>query len=368
MTGKTLIFTGAPEKDFVEGDSGNFLDTFQGSLARFVLPPSPGQPQPGASLALPGSITDRAVWRSFPLERAHLQTGFSQQHAFAPDSHPPQGSPHFLVTTTLSFTSTSTESAEGDVSRDVLSEFYEHSLAIHDDIPSSQLLASTKGTQEQTTSFVTNETSSLRSSLESRDQLAKEPLGTHGDGHLSDLEDIPQPSYLTSIQPQTMTVNLIVGVISIAAPRTIRTRWGTEKTLVEVLVGDDTKSGFTITFWVPSDDVGSSVLAGLRSQDVILVQNVALTVFMNQVYGSSLRKDLTRVHLLYRRKLDQNDTGGYYSSADLIATEHSHPQLQKTSKVKEWVLEFVGHAERAFKGRNTTTHYAWNQPPPHDTQ
>ena len=366
MIGKTLIFTGAPEKDFVEGDSGNFLNTFQGSLARFVVSPSPGEP--GASLALSGCNVDRAVWRSIALERTHLQTGFSQQHAFALYTQPPQGSPHFLVTTTLSFTSTSAESAEGDVSRDFLSEFYEHSLAIHDDIPSSQLLASTKGTQEQTTSFGTNETSSFRSSLESRDQPAKEPLGNHGDGHLSDLEDIPPPSYLTSIQPQTMTVNVIVGVISIAAPRTIRTRWGSEKTLIEVIVGDDTKSGFTITFWVPSDDVGRSVLAGLRSQDVILVQNVALTVFMNKVYGSSLRRDLTRVHLLYRRKLDRNDTGGYYSSTDLIATGHSHPQLQKTAKVKEWVLEFVGHAEKYSKGRNTTTHHAWNQPPPHDTQ
>ena len=366
MTGKTLIFTGAPEKDFVEGDSGNFLDTLQGSLARFVVPPSPARTD--ASLALPRSSTDRAVWRSVPLERTHLQTGFSQQHAFALETQPPQGSPHFLVTTTLSFTSTSTESAEGDVPRNVLSEFYEHSLAIHDDIPSSQLLASTKGTQEQTTSFGTNETTSFLSSVESRDQPAKEPLGNHGDGHLSDLEDIPPPSYLTSIQPQTMTVNLIVGVISIAAPRTIRTRWGSDKTLVEVLVGDDTKSGFTITFWVPSDDVGQSVLAGLRSQDVILVQNVALTVFMNKVYGSSLRKDLTRVHLLYRRKLDRNDTGGYYNSTDLIATGPSHPQLQKTTKVKEWVLEFVGQAEKNSKGRNITTQYAWNQPPPHDTQ
>ncbi|KAG7286177.1 hypothetical protein NEMBOFW57_008482 [Staphylotrichum longicolle] len=137
-----------------------------------------------------------------------------------------------------------------------------------------------------------------------------------------------------------MTFNLIVGIISISQPRAVKTRWGATKYLVEVLVGDETKAGFAITYWLPYNSVDESPLAGLRPQDVVLVQNVALNVFNNKVYGSSLRKNLTKVHLLSRMKLDPQDTGGYYSTSDLSFPGSAHPQLEKTRRLPHDAPQF----------------------------
>ncbi|KAH8896989.1 hypothetical protein GQ53DRAFT_498410 [Thozetella sp. PMI_491] len=357
MAGRLVIFAGAPEPDNIAWDEKDLLSSFQQPIASFA-----GLATPKAPAIPSGTAPIHAAWRSIPLERPHLHTGFSQVHVFGDLQDKPDGA-HDFLTTTLSFTTTSSDDSGADVSREMLSQFYEHSLAVHEDVPSSQLVASSAEEQNET-SYLGNDTS-FNSDAHPRSQ-PREPANPRGGGHLSDLEDIPPPAYLTSIQPQTMTVDIIVGIISIAAPRSVQTRWGSPRTLVEVLVGDDTRSGFTITFWIPSEDISKSVLAGLRPQDVVLMQNVALTVFMKKVYGSSLRKNLTGVHLLYRKRLDSGDVGGHYSSADL-AVENAHPQLEKTRKVREWVLQFVG-IPAAPTGPAVKEGRAWDQPPPDDTQ
>ena len=251
-----------------------------------------------------------------------------------------------------------------EVTNDLLSQFYEQSRAVHDQIPSSQLVLESQSNDE--TSFVTDTSISYEGSSFA-DGTAKGPLGNHRAAHLSDLGAIPSAAYLTRAQPATVTANLIVGIISIAAPRAIKTRWGGTSSLVEVLVGDETKSGFAITFWLPSSGAAEedSELAGLRAQDVVLIQNVALNVFMKKVYGSSLRKGMTKVHLLYRRKLDRNDTRGHYSSADLASAGVGNAQLDKTRRVWEWVLNFVGTGPAVRDGR--AQERPWDRPP-EDTQ
>lgn len=115
--------------------------------------------------------------------------------------------------------------------------------------------------------------------------------------------------------------------------------------LIEVLVGDETKSGFAINFWLSSLQSAEGdmrdVLSRLRPQDVVLVRNVALSSFRGKVYGQSLRKEMTKVHLLYRNRIDRTDVGGCYNAADL-ADGIIHPQVEKTKNVREWVLRFVG--------------------------
>ena len=88
---------------------------------------------------------------------------------------------------------------------------------------------------------------------------------------------------------------------------------------------------------------------------------------MNEVCGFNLRKNLTQVCLLYRKKLDAQDQGGYYSARDLVSSESDHPQIQKTRRVREWVLQFVGQGRPVVEGR-ARGGYAWDQPPPDDTQ
>jgi hypothetical protein len=177
--------------------------------------------------------------------------------------------------------------------------------------------------------------------------------------------------YLNSIHPQTMTVNLIIGIISIPEPRAIKTRRGAPVELIEVLAGDETKSGFGINFWLSSSQSAQgdmrSLLSGLRPRDVVLIRNVALSSFRGKVYGQSLRKDMTKVHLLYRNRVDKNDVGGCYSAADLAVDEPAPPQVERTRRVREWVLKFVGAGTAQQKGKGRAFEAVKEVLPP-DTQ
>ncbi|KAK4149068.1 hypothetical protein C8A00DRAFT_38336 [Chaetomidium leptoderma] len=356
MGNKILILAGAPESNALDWSASVLLSGFQDTIARFAGMGTLTGAAPAVS-----SAPEHAVWRSLALDRARLSTGFSQQYAanvnYGPDQSAFEPSPEFLTTVTMSFAS---DGDDGEHNPE-LSQLYEHSIAVHQELPSSQLISQSTG---RTTSFLSDNTS-LLSGHGSQAGSAKGPLLFRGSDLLSDLKTVPSAAYLLKIQPQTMTCNLIIGVISISQPRAIKTRWGATKYLVEVLVGDETKAGFAITYWLPFDNPDESPLAGLRPQDIVLMQNVALNVFTNKVYGSSLRKNLTKAHLLYRMKLDPRDTGGYYSTSDLSSPD-LHPQLEKTRRVRDWVLSFVGGGTHAIGKADRRPR--WDKPPADDTQ
>lgn len=414
----TIVLTGAPEADRLDWSTPDLLQTFQDSIAAFALLPQQAEHAlPPSTSSQERSLLDLPVWRSLSLQRAHVPTGFSQQHNLNIVGRFPT-SADFLTTAGISFEAASQglsqDDAAGHESR-LLDEWYEHSLALHDDLASSQLVprdpdghdgGDDGGTDySKSVSFSTDEgdtTTVLTAADDDATIIVRTPLqpGRQRGGaaraadHLSDLEDIPPARYLESIQPQTMTVTLIAGIISIAAPRTVETRFGASRTLVEVLVGDETKSGFSVTFWLSAAECGpgglesgSGPLAGLRAQDVVLMRNVALNVFRGRVYGGSLPRGMTAVHLLHRgRRLGAGDDGGHYSGADLAkaarrGARQVHPQLEKTVRVRDWVLKFVGggrpaggdvggtrRSARTRKGKQRPAHRDWNQPPPLDSQ
>ncbi|RYP12199.1 hypothetical protein DL767_011404 [Monosporascus sp. MG133] len=360
MVKKIMILAGAPEHRTLDWEDGRLLDTFLSAFATFATQP---ESPPTAPIGTdPGSSSDNAVWRSIPLHKARLETGLSQVHGL---EYAHYGDPEFFETASFSTTASTEMPATDPASQSILNQFYDHSLAIHDDIPSSQLPSGSFSTV--VSSFNTTDDISRDGSVEASSFAPGHHLHAPDIAHLSDLDDIPSAAYLQSISPQTMTVNLIVGVISIAEPRTVKTRWGSTKSLVELLVGDETKSGFTITFWLTSDsesnahDSGSaeSTLRCLRRQDIVLLRNVALGAFMNKVHGHSLRKGLTKVDLLYRRRLDGDDVSGLYSTKQLSSKRPGHPQLKKTKRVWEWVMNFVGRGATSLgkqKLRSRTPH------------
>ncbi|KIV97145.1 hypothetical protein PV10_00927 [Exophiala mesophila] len=260
-------------------------------------------------------------------------------------------------------------SVESSTTSEALSDYYDHSFAIHEAIPSSQL----SGFSDYTPGTPLYESSEemfpqtpgpgsgiIRSPSQRRLSQAPRPK------HLSDLEDIPNARYLTSIEPQTMTVNLIVGVLSIAPPRTVITgsKYGKprETELVEIVVGDDTKTGFSITLWLAREmrvnwkDGANAApegcrsalrrnLRGIRPRDVVLLQNVALSSFRGKVHGQSLKGDVTKIDLLYRKKIDDDDTSGVYSVSNLRTASTKDPQIFKVKKVRDWMVEFVGERD-----------------------
>jgi len=359
MSPGILLFTGAPESKSLDWKQDDLFDAFSEPFSRFA---QLGNPQ--ESVTPDG--TEHPAWRSLPLSRQHLLTGLSQNHGWQKEY---QGASFF---TTDSFIEELSQPALPDSQasvqsvEQVLSQFYEQSYVIHEDIVSSQIAAaSDAGTSVNSESSFG--ASSFGSPWDSFSGVKIIPVA----GHLTSLKDIPNAGYLSSIHPQTMTVNLIIGVISMPPPRAIRTRRGADVELVEVLAGDDTRSGFGINFWLsssqPIDGDVRSVLEGIRPQDVVLMKNVALSSFRGKVYGQSLRKGMTKVYLLYRNRIDKADEGGCYNAADITSGEHVHPQIDKTRRVREWVLKFVGAPAGQKKSRRKSFE-TLNETLPPDTQ
>ena len=350
MAPGVLIFTGAPLSAALNWEESGLLDTFCEPIARFA---GLDRNNDGNRSFVPATAEttasfDKPFWRSIPLERQHLTTGLSQLHGYGKEY---EGAAFFTASDIIEELSQqpfgASQASSLESVEQVLSQFYEQSYAIHEDIPSSHIAA----TAETGASFYTNESSSYGTSVDS--VRSKEiPVA----GHLTNLMDIPNANYLNSIYPQTMTVNLIIGIISIPPSRAIRTRRGADVELIEVLVGDETKSGFGVNFWLSSSARSAEgglrgVLDSLRPQDVVLMRNLALSSFRGKVYGQSLRKEMTKVHLLYRNRIDKIDVSGCYITADL-AGEDSHPQVEKTRRVREWVVRFVGTGPGARKSKN----------------
>lgn len=328
MAPKLIFFTGAP--------SASSIPFTSYTLTSFTQPFTDFLNLPSGSNQAQSPFTSHAAWRSLPLTRQPLP-GFSQLHDFDTSIH---HEPDFFNTGSVSHSELNPETSEH---QELLSQFYDHSLALHNPLPSSLL------SSFDSTSLSLEETSFLTTSSTSNPP----PLPSH----LSDLEDIPPARYITSINPQTITLNLIVGIISIAQPRTVTTRWGRTLSLVEILVCDETKSGFAVTFWL--ENAAEEAVSALRRQDVVLLQNVALHVFRGKVYGQSLRRGMTKVSLLWRR-----DGSGHYSARDLSKKGSVHPQVVKTRNVKDWVIEFVG-GDPGVKPRASRN--VWDRPPD-DTQ
>lgn len=266
-------------------------------------------------------------------------------------------------------------SSSAQTDEETPSQFYEHSYAVHEDIPSSEIISPQEPTEK---SFLTETDYSTFSSFDATANRTDSSLQVVPvSGCLSNLSDIPNAAYLRSITPQTMTVNLIVGVISMPQPRSIKTRRGGRLIeLVEMLVADETKAGFVINVWLPSaapaegralsaDDM-RSMMKGLRPQDVVLVRNVALDSFRGKVYGQSLRKNTTKLDLLFRNAVDREDDVGAYDAKQLNGADATEPQVAKAKRVREWVMKFVGAGVRPVPTEVRRTPHAQILPP--DTQ
>lgn len=363
------MLAGAPESGTLDWTAQGLLDVFDTRHRRFL--------QSSAGVNLPTTQDESvlktgqaqlAAWRSLPLERQHLTTGHSQIHGYNISIEDDEET-SFLSTADLSIAEAhSSEGSDKQIeslresintasSQDPVSQFYNHSFALHEALPSSQIPAASLYSNSSTT------TTSTSSHHQASQPVLTPPAPTPAliPGHLSDLEDLPSAKYITKIHPQTITVNLIVGIISVSPPRPITTRFNTTVNLISLIVGDETRAGFEINFWLPQLGLNAVGGAGkrlqtLRGQDVLLLRNVALSSFRGRVFGQSLRKGMTSFEILFRRRLGSADGRVGYDEKILrdaslamgrmsVAEnqDHSiHPQILKTARVWDWVQRFVG--------------------------
>ena len=352
--GKVLFLTGAPLPNSLVWEEDDLSASLQPCFAEDYKRPS--KPIPSSEDVWPS-------WRSLPLQQPHLPTGLTQasREGWSFGNQEDAGNEtSFLSASNLSFVSGSPVAhhtpgllaSESD-REDVLSQYYEHSFALHEDIPSSQIVG--PASADEDASFITEPEEfsiayTANSDFETNEQVARSRLTS---GHLSDLKDMPNAAYLHSITPQTMTVNLVVGIISISQPRTIKTRRGGRSVeLVEMLVGDDTRAGFGINIWLspsqesnhsgPREETLRNDTLQLRPRDIVLVKQVALSSFGGKVYGQSLRRGMTTLDLLYRNVVDREDRRGAFRVKDLEEGAIDDLQFLKVKSVKDWVMQFVG--------------------------
>ncbi|EAW10588.1 uncharacterized protein ACLA_050600 [Aspergillus clavatus NRRL 1] len=252
--------------------------------------------------------------------------------------------------------------------KSAISRFYDHSFAVYETSEISTTgLHATMSVLESGSWADSTGTSSATPSDRGTPALGSVSIA----GGISDLGDIPSATYLQSIIPQTMTMNLVVGIIVVHPPRRIVTRqWKRELDLVEVVVGDETKTGFGVTFWLnPADEAPANhqydsdaqelrkTLSSLRPRDIVLLRTVGLSSFRERVYGQSLRRGVTTVELLHRQRVDATDAGGFYSARRLhhLAGDEAQsedPLLLKVRKVREWIRRFVDTAPDRVGGEH----------------
>ncbi len=82
----------------------------------------------------------------------------------------------------------------------------------------------------------------------------------------------------------------------------------------------------------------------LRPRDVVMIQNVALSSYRGKVHGQSLRRDVTKMDLLFRRPVDDADPEGVYRASNL--RNPIDPQIKKVKAVRDWLLDFVGDGKK----------------------
>lgn len=333
MTRNMLFLAGAPTTESLDWSEIGLAPGFQSSTRRFM-----GEPKHDSSeLSSTTASFLMAKWRDLPLKQHKQNVATTAQPA-------PREATRFA-------------SFDGDGEDEHL-QFLEHSLAILQNLDSSQIGPLDDTTMEEST-YVSAGSFSAIPSTESQFETSSGSLSSHSSGNpghqvvnfagqLTDLQHIPNARHLKAIHPQTMTINVLASVISVQPARTVRLRKRTgEMDIIEVMLGDETKAGFVTTFWLapvesqgqrpPASNARQNVLRemleNLRSGDTVLLTHIALAEFNSNVFGQSLKRRTTR----------NNTTVTVLRDG---VTGPSAPVLAKLKRVKQWADNFVGHGTK----------------------
>jgi hypothetical protein len=339
--GRCILFTGAPDADRLDWDEKILLDEFTIGARTSTTGKEDYAPHPTASWQAP-------IWRSIST------------------SPEPAILDHLLPQT--QFFSFSAQIPDLDIA--TKQDFLEHSIALLDDLVSSQIAPA----DVDETSLLNTTTFSFASEtsiLSSESQISLSP-GAHGPPvppnlPITDIRQIPAASHILSIAPQTITLNILCAVISISHPRTVtvRRRQSTME-ILDLLVGDETRAGFSVSFWLPpADSQGSragksenedlrATLQSARAGDVVLIQNVALSVWRKAVYGQSLGRRWAR----NCTRIERIEDGAVHKGNVL-----PFGFVGKLARVRGWRDEFVGRRAARKASRSGKRKFEEELPP-----
>ncbi|THX08608.1 hypothetical protein D6D18_01624 [Aureobasidium pullulans] len=336
------FLTGAPTATSLDWRDEGLLNNFSSALQRHLHrgnlhpPPTPTPTQPVAK------------WRAIPL--AANKTFHESPILHTKTSRP-----------SISALPRQVNNLKSVLNQEDEHDFLDHSFAFHADLQSSQIAPQDESLHDdsQEATFMTDDSidstfldDDPTTTFLSTDISVAEDSGPRISvphriaGPVMSIKAVPKAEYLQHLQPQTMTVNLVVGIISIAPARTVTIRkGGYDMEIIELTVGDETKAGFTISSWHSAQDPRSKtvdqsrkVLQSLRPQDIVLIERVALSSFRGAVFGQSLNrkatKNTTAFTILHKAHEFRSDS--VQQSSLPPAIEH------KLERVREWVSSFVG--------------------------
>lgn len=308
-------------------------------------------------------------WRDIGLKNARLHTGWSQlylpgsgmqgahqQHLFTVPGIRESSALPCYDTTNLDTTLTLDEDPSA------AHDYLQHSLIFYDTLMSSQVVQdvvednTVNSSSFLTTSFGT--TSSATSSPSPMDNhvlvlqvpsaMAVTPLGS-----------LPSAHHLRSIYPQTPTPNFLCALMTTPERREVFVhKGGYRMELWEVIVGDDTRSNFKVTFWLrppreSNNDQNHAqipllqTLERLQVGNILLLRNIALTSFRDTVYGQSLNTAITRA----RTSIDVLTKSGGMSVMQVGGLPAS--VVEAFTRVKRWTRSHVaGEPEHTRKRRD----------------
>jgi hypothetical protein len=268
-----IIFMGAPSRRNI--DQYPLLDTIppNGAFTSLCSSPTP-------------SDSIQPNWRILHPIPKRLKSGITQY------SYPPTV-PTSSNPISANSTSTNFYFSYGNHHFTPSAESIENSYRLQDSDPDPELDTFIDGSHsnENSYSFVDDETFLTGSDLSVLNQTQDPhipPLIS-----LTDLEDIPAPSLVVSRPPNPLRLTALVGILSIAPPRTVKTKFGRIVQVVSLYVGDPTHAPFRIDAWLPPypkshDEMQlKATVQGLRVQDIIVVKNLRLGVWNEMVFGAT---------------------------------------------------------------------------------
>ena len=255
-------------------------------------------------------------WRCLADAHTHLRTGWSQP--CLPGGGIYEGDSNFSFTVPnleRSFDYVEQNTRFDDTTNTLddttiaVDNFLQHSLLLHDTLLSSQI-ALDAGADNSFTSSSFLSTSFASVSTEISSPIKEEGIPTISNLastlNVTALSSLPSAQLIRSIYPQTPTRNIVCVLTSQPEHREVIVRNGGYRMhIYEIIVADDTKVGFKVSFWfrppkqnTHAQDRGQEslreTLQRAKVGDILLLHNVVLNVFRDGVYGQSLNPSITR--------------------------------------------------------------------------
>jgi hypothetical protein len=303
-----------------------------------------------STLSSANDSTPVIKWRGISFGDSRLRTGWSQP--ILPERSPDREMSDLSlpnVKESVSFLPEDTTSLESKIAFEdpslATNSFLEQSLMFHDTLLSSQVLPDDMTDKTiSSSSFLTTSFGCTASEFSSPNKVGEHTVNIQVPPKMAitPLGSLPSAQRLRAIYPQTPTPNFLCAVTATPEQKEVFVRKGGYKMkLWEIIVADDTRSNFKVTFWLrppresnnEQDHVQNlllQTLKGIKVGDILLLRNIALTSFGDNVFGQSLNPTIARA----RTSIDVLTKGGAGSSAQLGGLPA--PVAETLKRVKKW--------------------------------